>query len=209
LNNFLHNWCFPCSRDFATVQALNQVGQPTPTMTRLLTSIHQHCLSPAHNEEKNFDCLFCDRAFKTPSAVAMDVESGCHKITRHQVTAAVHKLKIVPTISVSRRLEGPILPPAVIVTYSATQLAFNGSAYECYLCHRTYATLGRLNAHLNSPAHDADEFKCPNSKCKSEFKLISGLIQHIESGSCGLAKFKTVQSQFEKLTEQLSRTLKF
>lgn len=167
--------------------------------------IHQHSSSSVH-KKRGFDCLFCERNFGTPSAVAMHIESGCHKVTRHQVTAAVHKLKIVPTISVDRRLEGPTLPS--VVTYSATKLAFNGSAYECYLCHRTFATLGRLNAHLNSPAHDDDEFKCPNKKCGSEFKLVSGLIQHIESETCGLAKFKEVQSQFENLTDMFSRRLK-
>jgi hypothetical protein len=191
LDNSKHNWCFTCSRDFATAQALNQVRQPTPTMARLLTPLHKHLLSPGHSKEKNFDCLICDRAFKTPSAVAMHIESGCHNITRHQVTAFVHELKVVPTTSVSRRLKGPILPSAAIMT-SATQLAFNGYAYECYLCHHTFMTLERLNAHLNSPAHDADEFKCLNPACKTEFKLISGLIQHIESGSCGLVKFNLI-----------------
>lgn len=151
--------------------------------------------------------MFCDKEFGQPSAVAMHIESGCHKVTRHQVTAAVHKLKIVPTISINHRLEGPILP-TVIITYSATELAFNGTAYECYLCHDTFRTLKGLNAHLKSPAHDDNEFKCPGKKCRSEFKLVSGLIQHIECGTCGVAKFKEVQDQFESLTDQFSRTLK-
>ncbi|KAF9459150.1 hypothetical protein BDZ94DRAFT_1268917 [Collybia nuda] len=110
----------------------------------------------------------------------MHIESGVHGITRHQVTVAVHKLGIIPTISVDRRLEGPIEPPAVIVSYTATEEAFNGRTYKCIFCFCTYATLRALNAHLNSPAHDADEFKCP--KCRNQFKLVSGFIQHIESG---------------------------
>lgn len=136
----------------------------------------------------------------------MHIESGSHKITRHQVTVAVHKLGIVPTISVARRLEAPIEAPATIITYKATEEAFNGVSYECYLCGSTHATLGRLNTHLNSPAHDADEFKCP--KCEAQFKLVSGLTQHIESGTCAIAKFKEVQGHFENLTDQFSRALK-
>jgi hypothetical protein len=159
-----------------------------------------------NDEKKTFDCLFCEREFRVPSAVAMHIESGTHNITRHQVTVAVHKLGIVPTISVDRRLEGPIEPPASIITYIATEESYNGVSYECYLCRSTHRTLAQLNRHLNSPAHDADEFKCP--KCKTKFKLVSGLIQHIESSTCAIAKFKEVQSHFENLTDQFSRALK-
>ena len=42
--------------------------------------------------------------FKAPSAIAHHIESGCHKINRHQVTAAVKKLKIVPEICITPRL---------------------------------------------------------------------------------------------------------
>lgn len=157
--------------------------------------------------KKSFDCLFCEREFRFPSAIAMHIESGSHKITRHQVTMAVHKLGIVPTISVDRRLTAPVEAPATIISYKATEEAFDGVSYRCYLCPGTYATLGGLNAHLNSPAHDADEFKCP--KCNMQFKLVSGLIQHVESGTCAIAKFKEVQSHFENLTDQFSRALKF
>jgi len=40
-----------------------------------------------------------------------------------------------------------------------------------------------LNGHLNSPAHDDDEFRCPKGKTE-----ISGFVQHLESRGCGLAK---------------------
>ncbi|KAF9459148.1 hypothetical protein BDZ94DRAFT_1225130 [Collybia nuda] len=206
LNHSEHNWCFVCNKDFATYGGLNQHSSSSRKHKQKERQLlNERDSSP---ERKMFDCLFCDREFNQPSAVAMHIESGCHKVTRHQVTAAVHKLKISPTISVNRRLEGPILPPTTIITYSATELAFNGYAYECYLCHKTFRGLKYLNAHLNSPAHDDDEFKCPGKKCKSEFKLVSGLIQHIESGSCGLARFKEVQDQFESLTDRFSRSLK-
>jgi len=80
-----------------------------------------------------------------------------------------------------------------------TELAFNGTAYECYLCHRTFRTLNALNSHVGSPAHDANEFECP--KCEREFKLISSLMQHIEREVCGIAKFNSIgdftsQNQF-------------
>jgi hypothetical protein len=91
------------------------------------------------------------------------------------------------TYSTSRRVEGGT--PRVMSHY-VTERAFNGTAYECYLCHRTFRTLGALNSHVSSLAHDANEFRCP--KCEGEYKLISGLMQHIESEGCGIAKFQAV-----------------
>ncbi|KAA1467238.1 hypothetical protein DENSPDRAFT_769372 [Dentipellis sp. KUC8613] len=184
-----HNWCFICSRDFRTENGLDQ-----------------HMSSPVHRN-RDFECPLCRSAFKTPSSIAHHVESGaCHNISRHQVTAAVHRLSITPAISLSHRIAG-YSAPRTITHYSATELAFNGNAYECYLCHRTFRTLAGLNAHLDSPAHDADEFKCP--KCKRQFKLVSGLIQHVESEACGLARFKQVEDQTRALTAQFTRMLTF
>ncbi|RDB28168.1 hypothetical protein Hypma_001532 [Hypsizygus marmoreus] len=190
-NNSRHNWCFVCSRDFATE-----------------TSLNQHMSSRVHNGY-SFDCPLCSKSFKVPSSIAHHIESGgCDaKITRHQVKDAVHSIGIIPTISISRRLQSSSGGTRTITTYSATELAFNGSTYECYLCHKTFRKLTYLNAHLASPAHDEDEFKCPG--CKGKFKLISALVQHIESEACGMAKFKQVEDYATSLTEQFSRLLKF
>lgn len=134
-----------------------------------------------------------------PPSIAHHIESGaCHNISRHQVTAAVHSLKIAPPISISHRLtQGP---STTVISCHATELAYNFyvNAYECYLCHRNFWTLLALNQHLGSAAHDQDEFKCP--ECKRRFTLVSGLIQHIESEVCGLARFQQVQDETHQLT---------
>lgn len=136
----------------------------------------------------------------------MHVESGCHRITRHHVTAAVHELNVIPRISIGRLIGRTTSPPRVI-TYSANSSAYNGHGYECYICHSTFKTLGRLNQHLSSPTHDSLEFRCP--RCASEFQLISALVQHIESGCCGIAKFNQIVNQFQNLTNKFSRLLAF
>jgi len=185
-----HNWCFVCSRDFSSPTALDQHSS---------SRVHKACDLP---------CPLCSKTFKIPSAIALHIESGaCHNISRHQVTAAVHSLGIVPTISITRRLHGSSSAARTTITYAASEMAFNGSAYECYLCHRTFSSLMSLNAHLNSPAHDAKEFKCPS--CRKEFKLISGLIQHIETETCGVARFQQVEDFAHNLADQFSRLLKF
>ena len=147
--------------------------------------------------------------FKFPSSITLHIESGaCNNISRHQVTSAVHALNIAPTISLSHRIAGPGGPPRrTMIQYSATEQAFNGSGYECYLCHRIFRTLASLNTHLESAAHDDDEFQCP--KCKNTFTLISGLIQHIESEVCGAARFKQVEDIATQLTGQFTRLLRY
>lgn len=167
-------------------------------------SFHQHTSSRVHNG-RDFYCPLCSKGFKVPSSIALHIESGaCGNISRHQVTSAVHSLKLSPTISISGRIQNTSRP-LTITHYSASERAFNGTAYECYLCHSTFRSLSSLNAHLGSPAHDKDQFKCP--KCKVEFKLVSGLIQHIESEKCGVARFKQVEDYATALTQQFSRLL--
>ncbi|KAK7468590.1 hypothetical protein VKT23_003094 [Stygiomarasmius scandens] len=171
-------------------------------------ALHQHL--QAKHDHLTHNCILCKRRFRFPSSIAQHIESGgCKKeINHHHVTAAVHAMNISPTISIPRRIEGPPLVAAVMI-YSATDLAFNGIAYECYLCHREFGTLHGLNCHLRSPIHDADEFVCPNVVCGKTFKVISSLIQHIESESCGLAKFKTVEKYANRLSARFSRLLEF
>jgi len=181
-----HHWCFECSRDFASKTALSK---------------HQKSLA---HRARDFKCPLCKGMFKSPSGIAMHIESGCHEFTRHHVTAAVQRMEIIPDISI-KQITGPVQHPTVCA-YVATAAAFDGSAYGCYLCRKSFRTLSALNGHLNSPAHDDDEFRCP--KCKTEFKLISGFVQHLESRACGLAKTTQIDNYFNDLTAQFSGLLK-
>ena len=73
----------------------------------------------------------------------------------------------------------------------ATEDSWNGGAYECVLCHREFRTLGALNAHLRSPAHADRIYTCPDvfGGCGVQFTTLSGLVQHVESGCCGVRRF--------------------
>ncbi|PSR77478.1 hypothetical protein PHLCEN_2v7909 [Hermanssonia centrifuga] len=95
-------------------------------------------------------------------------------------------------------------PGPTVVTTRANERSWNGDAYECILCHRTFRSLSALNAHLNSPAHADKIFRCPRgfSGCGSEFKTLSGLMQHVESGSCGVHRFqKRVNRALDDITQ--------
>ncbi|KAK7458015.1 hypothetical protein VKT23_009923 [Stygiomarasmius scandens] len=197
-----HYRCLVCSRNFVSQKAFSD-HERTSTVhkekKKKLDSL------PTPDETK---CPLCRRDFKFPSAVADHIESGAcsnGKVTRHHVTAAVHAMNISPSITITKRIAGSAVP--TVTAYAATELAFNGKAYECYLCHRTFSTLKTLNTHLSSPAHDAQEFKCPHDKCKRKFKVLSALIRHIESECCGLAKLQSVRKFAHALTGQFSRML--
>ena len=168
-------------------------------------------MTSAHYSQ-NSKCPICPSYFASPSAVAHHIESGCHGITRNQVTHAVKTLDIVPNICIDKRIEGasptPLPPPSTSINYYiASPSSFNGRAYACFICQRMFRSLSSLSDHLNSAAHDANEFKCP--KCKKRFKLISALIQHIESAACRLAGLQEVSNHFQGLIAHFSRLISF
>lgn len=88
-----------------------------------------------------------------------------------------------------------ILPGYTNVEEIATARAWNGSGYECYLCRKEFNGLHGLNNHLKSPVHEQAIYRCPGRGCGREYKVLSGLVQHVESESWGLMRFATVQSQ--------------
>ena len=81
-------------------------------------------------------------------------------------------------------------------TDEATDMAFNGSGWECYMCHRAFTTRHPLDQHLNSPAHRQEACRCPNGqKCGKEFVALAALFNHQESESCAFMRFEKVQTQ--------------
>ncbi|OBZ74562.1 hypothetical protein A0H81_05647 [Grifola frondosa] len=114
----------------------------------------------------------------------------------------------------SRLIRGPDgqnAPPRSAVTDMwATERSWNGYCYECCLCHRTYASLTALNAHLRSPAHADKIYRCPRQAngCGAEFKTLSAFWQHMESGQCGVCRFRReIDSVMDSLTSRMGRLM--
>ena len=81
------------------------------------------------------------------------------------------------------------------MTYSATDAAWNGWEWECYLCHRGFGTVRALDQHLNSSVHRQKTYHCPKPACGREFTALAGLFGHWESESCGFMRFEKVQGR--------------
>lgn len=187
-----HNWCFICSRDFPSALAL------------------QHHNASIVHVNRHISCRVagCDKQFKTPSGAAHHLESHTHEhIHRHAVTAVAQTMEIIPSISLNKRIAGDTATMTPQTSYVATAASWNGTHFECFLCKRGFKDLGSLNLHLNSAAHDVDEFRCPNEKCGRQFTLISGFVQHLESKACKLADLRQIQGRFDDLAAQFDRLL--
>lgn len=54
--------------------------------------------------------------------------------------------------------------------------------YECSLCDKYSETQVDIMLHTRSPVHDPEVFQCPS--CDQRFKVLSALVQHVESDRC-------------------------
>lgn len=139
------------------------------------------------------DCPFCKRGFTTASGVVIHLESGaCSSgLNRQKINAEIRRLDRNNIIT------RPMLtmPGYDNVQTFATERSWNGQWYECCLCSREFGTLQGLNSHMRSPVHEQAMYRCPKRSCGTTFKLLSSLVQHVESESCGVMKFGQVQQQ--------------
>jgi hypothetical protein len=185
-----HHYCVSCKRLFMSASSL------------------QAHLNSATHKPKDVICpgQGCGQAFVSRSALVLHLESGhCRSgATRQIVDRYVRQYDTSNVITdPSRLLTGGSAGDTV--RYSATAAAWNGAAYECYLCHRGYRSLLALNQHLASPAHENKIYLCPLTTCRVRFPTLSGLCQHIESERCGVAKFKVVQNTMQSLMGGMRR----
>lgn len=167
----------------------------------------QHLDSSIHRP-KDVICPFkCGSSFVSRSALVLHLENGACKsgMNRASVDRYVrehdrHNIITDP----SRMIAGPS-GIAENVTLIATERSWNGSAWECCLCYSTYRTHKALNQHLASPRHKDKIYICRGHECNKRFPSLSGLVQHIESNKCGVARFKSVQNAMDSMLGQMGR----
>ena len=69
------------------------------------------------------------------------------------------------------------------------------------LKQKGFGTLKGLNSHLASPVHAQKSYHCP--RCRREFTVLSGLINHLESESCGSWRFTRTNGGGLEFVKQL------
>ncbi|KAF9018080.1 hypothetical protein BDZ89DRAFT_1074210 [Hymenopellis radicata] len=230
-----HHICNDCGLDFSTLSPRHSYCQPCNTLFPSDQSLkthyhsqHHYCekcnklfvndrgLSEHYRQSPNHSyCVECKRDFQNDNNLRAHMNSSTHKpkaficpgarcgqgfVSRSSSTSNPYDTSNVIT-NPSRLLTGGD------IQYSANTSAWNGCAYECYLCHSTYSSLRALNQHLASPKHQQKIYFCPLDTCRVQFTTLSALLQHIESERCGVAKFKVVQNTLNGLMS--SRMLTF
>ncbi|KAL7940269.1 hypothetical protein V8C42DRAFT_338026 [Trichoderma barbatum] len=162
-------------------------------------NLRMHLNSKVHRGA-NVPCPFCNTKFTTASGVAAHVGYGsCSKASNlhHDVILRVLHKRDPHSVITNRQIEWH---EEVNVKYSATERAFNGVSWECYICHGKFRASKDLNAHLNSPVHRQKVYHCPNLKeCKKQFTTLDALFKHLESESCSFMRFEKVQAQVENV----------
>ncbi|KAK7026332.1 hypothetical protein R3P38DRAFT_2949282 [Favolaschia claudopus] len=182
-----HHYCGECQRHFQTASNLTS-----------------HLNSSTHRP-KDVRCpgKGCGMSFVSRSAMLLHLEAGTCK------SGADRKVinRVVQTYDTQNIITNParLITGGGNTTYAASERAWNGYAYECYLCHADYRTLAALNQHLASPRHQDKIYVCPLSSCRVQFTTLSGLCQHIESERCGVAKFRVVQNTMDDLLGKMRR----
>lgn len=176
-----HWYCKPCRRTF-----MNE------------NNLRMHLGSSKH-KARSIQCpgRGCDKTFLERSHLLLHLESGtCPSgATRHLIDKYATERDKDNVITNTGRLiqypDGSYLPRTE-PQYWATHRSWNGSAYECVLCHHEYGTLPGLDQHLRSPAHADKIYRCPpaGNGCNTQFVALSALLQHIETSSCGVSRFR-------------------
>jgi predicted SprT family Zn-dependent metalloprotease len=169
-----HHFCVPCDQQFQNA-----------------SNLRQHMNSATH-KPKSFACPMrgCLASFVSLSALINHAEVGkCPSgVKRWQIDQWFAHFDVSGTFTDRKRLTGVntqnkySLSPDI--QYQASKQTWNGSAYECYICHSTFPALTHLNAHLASPAHAAKIYRYPpNGGCSRQFSTLSALFRHIEDQS--------------------------
>ncbi|KAM3453537.1 hypothetical protein MY5147_007306 [Beauveria neobassiana] len=155
---------------------------------------HNYC-ADCDRHFQNFNNLrMCSKNFTTATGLAHHFEmNGCPNKTSSRETIHRYVLSRDPDGLISKQLECDDS-----TTYEATEGSWNGDGYECYFCDREFNSLHSLNQHLNSAAHQQALHHCPNRGCP-DFKTLAAILNHLESETCGIARFDAVQRAVSKM----------
>ncbi|KAL8748974.1 MAG: hypothetical protein Q9184_006997 [Pyrenodesmia sp. 2 TL-2023] len=162
------NYCYGCKRRFQSLNNLNQ---------HLKSSVHTG---------KNVKCPWCSNKFTNLTGVCLHLESGACPSGINRQKIDQYCRDVDPNHVFTNKQIGWYQDDSNPTTV-ATSAAWDGSRFRCYLCPSGFSSLRALNQHLGSPVHRQKIYHCP--RCRREYTALSGLVNHLESESCGPFRF--------------------
>ncbi|KAG2421807.1 hypothetical protein HFD88_005783 [Aspergillus terreus] len=196
--------CDTCDRTFRSQAAADQHMRALGHYTNYCKACDRHFqnennlrmhLNSKIHRGQSITCPFCKAHYTTASGLTHHLERGsCPNapgLNRESIYRMVSARDPGGTIT-NRQIGWRDEDSGV---YKATNRAFNGYLWECYICHKEFNTDTSLNQHLNSPAHKQKVYRCPNvnSVCGKQFSTLAALFGHLESESCEFIRFENVQ----------------
>ncbi|KAJ1712848.1 zinc finger protein [Aspergillus flavus] len=177
------NYCRPCGRRFQSEHSLQ--------MHLVNSKIHQ----------ADVVCPFCKLDYTSASGLIHHLEQGscpdANILNRETIFRIVHERDSQGVIT-NKQIDWHKEDSS---QNSKTTNAFNGSFWECYLCHLEFGSATALGSHLSSPFHKQTVYHCPNSddKCVKEFTTLAALFNHLESAACSCMGLEKVQKMVESI----------
>ncbi|KXX77140.1 Zinc finger X-chromosomal protein [Madurella mycetomatis] len=154
--------------------------------------LKMHLNSRTHRGQQ-IQCPFCKGSFTTATGLTHHVEAGSCPNAAGLTRDTLYKF-------VRSKDPNSVITKNLIGWHGSTQYEANDQSYnwerqgwECYLCHGIFRLLQSLNQHLNSPVHQENLYHCPNRNCGKESTTLAGIMNHLESESCGHTRFENVQ----------------
>lgn len=185
-----HDYCSECKRFFMNANNLKM-----------------HLNSKLH-KVANVPCFGgCDRKFISISDAILHIENGrCPSgLTGASLRRYVIRNDRNNIITNPSRLIGyknSDAPPRYATEHSRNDDGW----YGCVLCSQEFNSLTGLNRHYASAVHEAKVFRCPNHAkgCPKHFSTLSGVIQHVEDGYCGVRESHHVR-EYSDLMNSMGR----
>ncbi|CAI7629498.1 unnamed protein product [Penicillium bialowiezense] len=132
----------------------------------------------------NVACEYCEESFVTASGALHHLERGCCPNSNTNCDALAREIQRLDIDNILTNIG-----------------ELDRGSWECSLCWRRFRDRFALLSHFNSPAHDPMPYHCIKPHCDKYFVNLGALFQHLESESCGIAKFYDVPNYYRRLTD--------
>ncbi|GAA5980163.1 hypothetical protein JCM10908_001556 [Rhodotorula pacifica] len=165
-----------------------------------------------HDEALHWPCRGCDRVFRTSEARASHGKASHPWCTVHKrafLSQANYEAHMRSAAHVGRTQPCPYRCRNTFTNRSAVVLHLEVGACASGVTRAKVDEFLRSHDHtfagVNGPGDGEKPYKCSNTECSKKFSTLSGVMQHVESGSCGVLQTRGTDSALDSLLDDLRR----